>query len=481
MTVGPEGATLSGWTMVKNSQDQERLRLGTPTGRRVLGAAVLGTGATFFDGDAITVALPAISDDLGASTADLQWILNLFLLVLASFLLIGGSLADRYGRRRMFLTGTVVFAVASILAMAAPGMRVLLAARVLQGGGAALLVPVSLSIVSVGYVDEDRSAAIGWWSGLTATSSVIGPVVGGALTSAWSWRGVLAAEVVILAVTAWLATRYLIVPEAQRTGRVDVVGALMGALAVGGVTFALIQGPGWGYLSLGVVAAMAVSGLSFPAFLVVESRRGDPMLPLGLFRSRRFSVGNAVTTGIYFVFSGLLFVVVIMLQEALGYSPTAAGFAILPITGLLLGLSPGAGRLADRIGARWLLTAGPAIAAAGLLMLASSNPAHYVTGLLPGLVVLGLGMATTVAPLTSTVLAGVDEQHESLASGVNTAIARTAGVLAIASVPAASGFAIDLAPTDMIDAFQDAATVFGAVAAAAALLGLFIPRRDAEA
>jgi EmrB/QacA subfamily drug resistance transporter len=464
----------------QHSQDQERLRLGTPTGRRVLAAAVLGTGATFFDGDAITVALPAISDDLGVGTAGLQWIVNLFLLVLASFLLIGGSLADRYGRRRMFLAGTVLFTVASIVAMAAPGMKLLLAARVLQGGGAALLVPVGLSIVSAGYVDEDRSAAIGWWSGLTATSSVIGPVVGGVLTSAWSWRGVLGAEVAILAVTGWLSAKHLVVPEAERSGHVDLAAAFAGAVAVGGLTFALIQGPVWGYLSPGVLAALAASGLSFPAFLVVESRRRDPMLPLELFRSRRFSVGNAVTTGVYFVFSGVLFVVVIMLQEALDYSPTAAGFAILPITGLLLGVSPVAGRLADRIGARWHLTAGPAVTAVGLLILASSNTADYVTGLLPGLAVFGLGMAATVAPLTSTVLAGLDERHQSLGSGVNTAIARTAGVLSIASVPTASGFAIDLGRQEMIRAFQDAAVLFGAVAAAVALIGLLTPGKDPE-
>lgn len=450
--------------------------LGSHEGRGLLAAAVLGTGVTFFDGDALTVALPAIADDLDVGISSMQWLLNLFVLVLGAFLLVGGSLGDRIGRRPIFLTGLVVLAAGTLVAAIAAELWMLYAARILQGAGAALVVPVSLAVVSTTFTDDDRSAAIGWWSGLTATSSVIGPVAGGFLTTVASWRGIFVTELALIAAASWFAIRHL--PSTDRGGpdkHIDVAGATIAALTIVGATFALIQGPTSGWTDPFVVAAGTLSILGLPSFIALERRKREPMIPLSLFRSRRFSVGNLITVGIYFSFSGVLFLIVVLLQEALAYSPVDAGLAILPITFFLLALSPIAGRLTDRFGARLMLTIGPAIAATGLAILGITASPDYRTGLLPGLVVFGIGAGISVAPLTATVLAGVDDRHETLASSANTATARTAGLLAIAALPAISTFELDIPAPQLLDAFRTAMLVTAGVtclAGLAALIGL---------
>lgn len=458
---------------------QEALELGTPKGRRLLSAAVLATGVTFFDGDAVTVALPDMAARLDAGIVAMQWVMNLFMLTLGALLLIGGAVGDRYGRRRFFLVGAGVLGVGTVIAGAAPGLEVLLGARVVQGVGAAFVVPLSLAVVSVGFVERDRSAAIGWWSGLTATSSVIGPVVGGSVTAYWSWRAVFVIEAAVLLVVLWLAVKHVRVKESETSGPLDVAGAATAVVAVGGIVFAVIQGRMWGFTSPPIVFAATVGVLAIPLFVVVEHRRRDrnPMLPLHLFRSRRFSAGNVVTAGIYFTFSGVLFVVIVTLQEALAYSPVMAGVAILPLSGLLVGLSPVAGRVVDRVGPKVMLTAGAATVAAGAWLLAASDPRDYFSGLLPGLALFGLGMAMTVAPLTSTVLAGVADEHESLASGANSSVARITGALAIAVLPPVSGFAIDLPRAEMLDAYRVALLVAGATAMAVTAVAWSLPHQ----
>lgn len=461
--------------MAEHARESQPLELRTPGGRRLLAAAALATGVTFFDGDAITVALPDMAARLDVGIAAMQWVMNLFLLIAGAFLLVGGSIGDRYGRRRIFLVGTGVFGLGTVIAGAAPGLGVLLGARVVQGAGAALLVPVSLAVVSVGFVERDRGAAIGWWSGLTATSSMIGPVVGGSITDLGSWRAVFAVEAAVLALVLFLAVKHLQVPEADRSRRIDLAGSAVTAVAVGGIIFTAIQGRMWGFASPAVIAAAVAGVAGIPGLLIIEQRRRDPMLPLHLFRSPRFSAGNVVTAGIYFTFSGVLFVVVVTLQEALAYSPVAAGIAILPLAGLMVALSPVAGRLVDRAGPRLMLTAGPVTVAAGAAVLATLDPSGYVSGLLPGLLLFGLGMAVTVAPLTSTVLASVEARYESLASGANSAVARITGALAIAILPAASGFAIDLATPAMLETYRRALLVAAAVAAVTAAAGRWLP------
>jgi EmrB/QacA subfamily drug resistance transporter len=456
------------------------VHLDSATGRRLLAAAALGTGVTFFDSDAVNVALPAIGDALGGGIASLQWVTNAFLIVLGPLLLVGGAAGDRFGRRRMYLAGLAVFAAGTVAAASAPTMVVLLAARALQGAGAVLLVPVSLAIASTAFRDEDRGAAIGWWSGLTATSAVIGPVVGGALTSWLSWRAVFGADLVLIAVAAWLGWRHLVVvPEQGRAGRVDLLGAVLAVTALGGTVFTLIQGQLWGFDHPGVLIAAVLAAVAVPAFLFAERYRNDPLVPLGMFRDRRFGVGNVVTALVYFAFSGLLFLVVILLQEALAYSAASAGVAILPVTAALLVLSPLAGRAADSVEPRWIIATGALTAAVGLVLLGVLDVSDYARGLLPGLAVFGAGMALTVAPLTSTVLAGADERDEAVASGVNTAVARVGGTLAVAVLPLLAGLSLEASDAAIISAFQRATLIAAGCCAAGAAAAWAMVQRSA--
>ena len=417
------------------------VRLGTAQGRGVLLATVLGSGIAFLDGTVVNVALPAIEADLGAGLSGLQWILDGYLVTLSALLLLGGSLGDVFGRRRVFAAGIVWFTAASVLCGLAPGTGTLVAARALQGVGAALVVPGSLAILAAVFAPEDRARAVGAWSGFAGVAGAIGPFVGGWLIDEVSWRLVFLLNVPLAAVALVVAARH--VPESSdaAAGGLDVAGALTASIGLGGVAYALIEGTA--AVTVDVVAAGALGVLALVAFLVVERRVASPMLPLELFRSRQFSGANVVTVAVYAALAGLSFLLVLHLQLVLGYTALEAGAALLPVTALLLLLSARAGALAQRVGPRWPMTAGPLLVAAGLLLVALFGPGdRYVAHLLPGLVVLGLGLALTVAPLTAAVLAAVEDRHVGVGSGVNNAVARVAGLLAVALLPGIVGLDI---------------------------------------
>jgi EmrB/QacA subfamily drug resistance transporter len=408
---------------------------GTPRARWVLAAAVLGSGIAFLDGTVVNVALPAIQRDLDASVAGLQWTLDAYLVTLSALLLLGGSLGDRYGRRMVFVTGLAAFTAASLLCGIAPTVGLLIAARALQGVGGAMLVPGSLAIISATFSADDRGRAVGAWSGLAGVTSAIGPFLGGWLIDAASWRLIFLLNVPLAFVAAWIALRH--VPETRdaTAQRPDVGGALLVSVGLAGVAFALIERHG----SPATIAAV-VGVAALVAFVVVERRSTHPMLPLELFRSLRFTGANVTTFAVYGGLGGALFLVVLRLQVSLGYAALEAGTSLLPFTVLMLLLSPRAGALAQRIGARVPMTVGPIVAGVGLLLFGRIQPgATYLTAVLPAVVTFGFGMTITVAPLTATVLASVDERHAGVASGVNNAVARLAGLLAVAVLPAVAG------------------------------------------
>jgi EmrB/QacA subfamily drug resistance transporter len=411
-------------------------RLSEAAGRWLLAAVVLGSGMTFLDSTVVNVALPSIGRDLGASLADLQWTVNAYTLTLAALILLGGSLGDRFGRRRVFLIGTVWFALASLLCGIAPNAGVLIAARALQGIGGALLTPGSLALIQTSFAAQDRARAIGAWSGLGGIAGALGPLLGGWLVEVASWRWVFFINLPLAAVVVAVASRH--VPESRdeaASGRFDWLGALLGAAGLAGVTYALIAATGKAGGTPAILAGAA--GLAAMAgFVLVERRISNPMLPLALFASRQFTGANLVTFAVYAALGGVFFFLVLDLQIEAGFSPLAAGSSLLPITLIMLALSERAGRLAQRTGPRLPMTVGPAIAALGLLLLTRIG-AHtsYPADVLPGVCVFGLGLATTVAPLTATVLAASDDRLAGTASGVNNAVARAGGLLAVAALP----------------------------------------------
>ncbi len=419
------------------------VRYGTPRGRWVIVTMVLGSGMVFLDGTVVNVALPSIGRSFHTGLAGLQWTITAYLLTLGSLLLLGGSLGDIYGRRRVFVIGIGVFTAASILSGAAPSAGLLIAARALQGMGGALLVPESLAIISAVFRPEDRGSAIGAWSGLAAVATAGGPFLGGYLVDAATWRLVFLINVPIAATTVVLALRH--VPESRderASGRLDVAGAGTVTLGLGGVVYALIEGPSKGFGSPPVAVAGLIGLALLVAFPFVERRVREPMVPLSIFRSRQFTGANLTTLFVYGALGGAMFFVVIELQTELHYSALLSGAAFWPITLLLFALSARAGRLAQRIGPRLPMTLGPCGAGAGFLLLARIHPgASYWTDVLPGTIVFGLGMAFTVAPLSTAVLGAVDDRHKGLGSGVNNAVSRIAGLLAVALIPVAAGFA----------------------------------------
>lgn len=413
---------------------------GTPTARGIVAAATLGSGLTLLDGTVVNVALRTMGGDLDASLAQLQWITNGYFLSLASLILLGGSLGDRLGRRRVFVIGTVWFALASLACGLAPTAEVLIAARVLQGVGGALLTPGSLAMIQGAFRAEDRSRAIGAWSGLGGIAAALGPLVGGLLIDHASWRWIFLINLPLAALTVWLAQTW--VPETRDPrdpGRFDLAGAGLASLALAGTTWALTDAGGsatWWAAAVGLAAATG--------FVVVERRTRRPMVPLGLFADRTFSAANAMTLLVYAALGAILFFLVLQLQTVGGYDALEAGLSTLPITVCMLLLAARGGALGERIGPRIPMTFGPAVMAAGTLWLLAVGPdVVWWRDVAPGLTVFGLGLALMVAPLTATVLAAAPDEVAGTASGINNAVARAGSLLAVAALPMAVGLAGD--------------------------------------
>jgi EmrB/QacA subfamily drug resistance transporter len=408
--------------------------------RLTLVACIMGSGIALLDGTVVNVALPTIQRALGGGLAGQQWVSNVYLLTLGSLILIGGSLGDLYGERRIFALGVGGFGAASLLCALAPGIGFLIAARALQGVAGALLVPSSLAVIVATFPEQERGPAIGTWTAFGGIAAVVGPLGGGLLLQVASWRWVFLINIPL--VVACVALILAVIPRAPRAegggGRtVDVLGGLLCALGLGGPVFALIEQPRLGWSSPGVFLPLLAGVLLLVAFLAHEARTRDPMLPLGLFARRNFAIGNIETLTIYAGLSTLFFFLVLFLQQVAGFSPLKSGLATLPTTLVMFVLSRRFGALADRYGPRLFMGLGPIVAGVGLLLLLRVQVhVDYLTQVLPALLTFSVGLSMTVAPLTAAVLAGVDAGQAGIASGVNNAIARVAGLLGIAAIGA---------------------------------------------
>lgn len=442
----------------------------------VLAAATLGSAMALLDSTVVNVALRRIGEDLDASLGDLQWVSNGYLLSLASLTLLGGSLGDRFGRRRIFVLGVVGFALTSVACGLAPTAPVLIAARVAQGAAAALLTPGSLAMIQGTFAPDDRPRAIGTWSGLGSVATAVGPFLGGWLVQTASWRWVFLINLPLAALTL-LAARA--VPETRDPGAVrgfDVVGAVLGSLALGGITYALIE---WTALPGAALAALVIGLAAALLFGLNERRSRHPMLPLTLFASRQFSAANAMTLLTYAALGGVLFFVVLQLQTVSGFSPLAAGVATLPITIVMVLLAGRGGALAARIGPRLPMTFGPLLCAAGTLLLSRVGAdVVYWRDLAAPLTVFGLGLALLVAPLTAAVLAAAPDHHAGVASGINNAVARAGSLLAVAALPLLVGLSGEdyQAPDAFGDGYRAAMLWCAGLLAAGGLLSYLLIR-----
>ena len=406
--------------------------------RLVLVASILGSFVAFLDMAVVNVALPAIRAQLGGGFSSQQWVVDAYLLTLGSTILIAGSLADLFGRKRVFALGLVGFAATSVLCALAPNASILIAARALQGAAGALLVPSSLALIMATFTGPAQGEAVGTWTAWTGVAFLVGPLAGGLLVDAGSWRWVFAINVVPVAATLLVLSRVVTESTARgpvRAAEIDVAGAALCAGGLGGVIFALIEAPARGWRDPWLVVALVSGVLGLAGFLARERFAKHPILDLGLFRARNFAIGNLATVLIYAGLNAAMFLITLFLQQVARYSAVQAGMALVPVTVLMFTLSPLFGRLAGKLGPRLFMTIGPCVAGVGFALMTGVGPhTRYFEALLPGVLVFGLGLSATVAPLTAATLGDVDQRHAGVASAVNNAIARVAGLLAVAAL-----------------------------------------------
>ncbi len=453
---------------------------GKAKGPLVLIGTVLGSSLAFIDGSAVNLTLPVIQRELGGDAASAQWIMNAYLLFLGALVLAGGAAADRYGRRNVFVVGVIVFSCASALCGLAPSLHLLIASRALQGVGAAMLVPASLAILGASFDEGQRAKAIGVWAGAAGLMSAVGPVLGGWLTDTVSWRAVFLINLPLAALAIGFILAGARESRAAQAGPIDWAGALSVTVGLAAVTWSLTEAPARGFAAEPVIAGLLLGVGALAAFIVIERRTENPMVPLTLFHSATFAGANGLTFLLYAAFSGALFLLPFQLIDVHGYSAARAGAALLPLSIGLAVLSPLAGVMAARVGVRLMLTVGPLLVAGGFVLLAvRSGEAGYWSGVFPGLAMLAVGMGVAVAPLTDAVLGAVPEAHEGAASGVNNATARIGGLAAVAL----AGFVLASGTGEgagVAGGYQAAMKVAAMAAAAAGLIGAATIRSPAR-
>lgn len=465
-------------------EQPESLAYSSPRGRWVIAAAVLGSGIATLDSTVVGIALPSIGRSFHSQIGTLQWVVTGYSITLASFILLGGSLGDRAGRKKVFMIGVVWFAVASACCGVAPDAPALLVARALQGVGGALLTPASLAILQASFRQDDRSRAIGAWAGLSGLAAAAGPIVGGYLIAIASWRWVFYINVPVAIAVLLITSRH--VPESRdpnSVGRVDKVGAALAVVFLAALTYGLIEASSDGWTNPAVLAGLVIAAVTAPLFIVVERKVASPMLPLSVFRSRQFSAANAVTLVVYGALGGTLFLLPVELQLVVHYSALGSGLALLPITVMMLAGSAWSGRLATRIGPRLQMSVGPIVVGIALVMLTSATRSgSYVTMVLPAVLVFGAGLTITVAPLTSTVMAAAPSELAGVASAVNNAVARAAGLIAVAVLPLLAGLtgAAALQPHHFATGFRVAIVIAGCMCLVGGLLAAATIRNPAR-
>jgi len=407
--------------------------------------AILASGIAFLDGSVINVALPAISDNLGGGISLKQWVVDAYLISLGSLMLIAGSLSDLLGRKKIMAAGLIGFAITSILCALSPSGSFLILSRGLQGISGALLVPSSLALIISIYSKGEQGKAIGSWTAWTGIAFIIGPLLGGALVDVGSWRWIFAINLIPIAIALWLLVRLKINEKNIPNPKIDWLGALFGAMAIGLPVYALIEQPNYGWSSPLIYGSILLGVLAFIAFIINESKTKSPMMPFSIFKSRNFSWGNLATIGIYAGLSVFTFLLAIFVQQVGNYSAFEAGLALLPITLIMFVLSSRFGALADKFGPRFFMSFGPILSCLGTLMILSvDEDVNFWKNLLPGIVVFGIGLSITVAPLTTAILSSIDPKKSGIGSAINNAVARIAGLIAIAVVGFVVGHEINL-------------------------------------